>query len=508
VAYQVFGSGDVDLVWMPGFVTHLEFLWTIPPYAEFMEQLGRIVRVVVFDRPGTGMSDPVPRLAAFEERVDDALSVMAAAGVERPVLFGFSEGAPLAILLASARPESTRGLILYGSFADASLLSESTWTRLQDIAEHWGEGRMLPMFGPSLSDNPIMRRLIATFERVAASPGMAKIVIDSFRDVNVAAILPTLHTPTLVLHRAGDFIPIEGARRAATAIDGAQFIELPGIDHPPFLGDTAPILRAIGDFVVTLRDVPDNVGSTASPDAPPPLASSAPASSAPAAALDSKPRSEVEVEGGGGGRSWRALATVLFTDIVGSTRRAVQMGDARWAELLDRHHHVVRRHLAAHGGREIDTAGDGFFAAFDGPANAIRCVRAAAAELAGLGIEIRAGVHTGECEFREGGARLSGVAVHVGARVAARAGAGEVLVTQTVRDLVMGSELQFESRGDHELKGVPGEWPLYAVENETTATPVPTDASDKRVRPMDRLIVRAARAPGAAHLFNLVSKKR
>jgi pimeloyl-ACP methyl ester carboxylesterase len=422
IAYQVFGDGPLNLVFVPPFVSNIENYWDEPDFARWLDRLGSYARVVMFDKRGTGMSDRVSELPGLDQRMDDLRAVMDAAGFEQAALLGLSEGGPLAALFAATYPERCRALVLYGSFARfASWLptEEALATFLGYIDQAWGTGGSLPLFAPTRGDNAVFQRWWGRFERLGASPSAASNLMLMNSQIDISDVLPTIHVPTLVIHRTGDVtINVEGGRYLAEHIPGARYVELPGTDHIPFVGDNvAEIADAIEEFLT---------GS----------------------------RTPVAVD--------RMLATVLFTDIVGSTEKAASLGDRRWRDLLDSHHATIRRNLARFRGHEIKTTGDGILATFDGPARGVRCACAISDEIRPLGIEVRAGLHTGECEMI--GDDVGGIAVHIGARVASLAGAGEVLVSGTVKDLVAGSGLQFVDRGSQTLKGVPGEWRIYAVE--------------------------------------------
>jgi class 3 adenylate cyclase len=478
IAYQVFGSGPIDLVCAPGLVTHLDLQWTDPGYARFLRRLASFARVICFDKPGTGLSDPVPHPPTLEERADDLRCVLDAAGSERSALFAFSESGPTCLLLTAASPERVSSLILCGSFASGRPLPEcppelsaqeyETTNRQvahlmrewDGVLDHWGEGRLVDLFGPSIA-SPAERRRWATFERAAASPGLVRALIDATQSIDVMDALPTISVPTLVMHRTDDVIPIAASRMLAARIPGATFVELPGRDHAFWAGDFEPILVEIESFLTGTRPMP-------APE--------------------------------------RALATVLFTDIVGSTERAVQLGDRRWSDLLESHHAIVRRELDVFRGHEVDTAGDGFLATFDGPARAISCAQAIGEAVHELGIDIRAGLHTGECEIADGGVR--GIAVHIGARVAALAGPGEIFASSTVADLVAGSGIAFTEHGTHQLKGVPGEWRIFAVDREGAARQ-PVASAAEGMRPSDRLAVKLAqRLPRTMRTATRLSRRR
>jgi pimeloyl-ACP methyl ester carboxylesterase/class 3 adenylate cyclase len=425
IAYQVVGDGPLDLVFVPGFVSHLDLQWADPRIARFLDKLASFSRLILFDKRGTGLSDPVAAPAPLEERMDDVRAVMDAAGSERAALFGLSEGGPMSILFAATYPERTHSLVLCGTFATGTLDPDAhpggqRWVeqyhRIVSLSEHWGEGRTLAMFAPSAtSEQDRIGR--GVFERSAASPFMVRMLFEMLAETDVRDLLPSIRVPTLVLHREEEFIPVEDARYLAEHIPEARLVVLPGADHIPFYGDADGYAEEIEEFLTGARHAPP-------PD--------------------------------------RVLTTVMFTDICGSTERAARLGDARWRELLAGHDELVRKALDQNRGREVKTMGDGFLATFDGPARGIRCARAVADGVRSLDIDVRAGLHTGECEVI--GDDIGGMAVAIGARIGALAGAGEVLVSSTVKDLVVGSGITFASRGACELKGVPGEWQLYAVD--------------------------------------------
>ena len=433
IAYQVIGDGPLDLVLVMGWVSNLDYYWEEPSFARFLRRLGSFSRLILFDKRGTGLSDRVPLsdLPTLEQRMDDVRAVMDAVGSERAALMGISEGAPMCLLFAATYPERTSGVIVIGGYARRAwaedypfgVSDEEYEAFLEQIREGWGGPVGIDVRAPSLAGDERFRTWWATYLRMSASPGAAHALTKMNGPIDVRPVLPIVTAPTLVLHRTGDrSLPVEGARYMAERISGAKLVELPGDDHLPYVGDQDAILDEVEEFLT---------GSRASPVPD------------------------------------RILATVLFTDIVGSTQQAVELGDRRWSDLLQDHNSRIRAQLGRYRGREIDTAGDGFLASFDGPARAIQCALAIVATVRDLGVEIRAGIHTGECEIV--GDSLGGIAVHIGARVSALAGAGEVLVSQTVKDLVAGSGLAFQDRGEHELKGVPGEWRLYAVDVPTTA---------------------------------------
>ncbi|HUO65793.1 MAG TPA: adenylate/guanylate cyclase domain-containing protein [Terriglobales bacterium] len=425
IAYQVSGAGDLDLVLVPGFVSHLEYQWEHPWSAHYLERLGAFSRLIRFDKRGTGLSDRVGGIPTLEQRMDDVRAVMDAAGSERATLFGVSEGGPMSLLFAATYPERTSALVLYGSYARRSWApdhlfghTEEEWqAMIEAIEKSWGDSVANDMRAPGAAGDDAYRQWWATYQRLAASPGAAVAVMEMNKEIDVRPILPAVRVPTLVLHRTGDrAVRIEQARYLADHIPGSRLVEFPGIDHTPWVGDSDVIMDEIEEFLTGARHEPE---------------------------------------------SDRVLATVLFADIVGSTERAAALGDRKWRDVLDGYYSVARRELTRFRGREVDTAGDGFFAAFDGPARGIRCAQAITAGVRPLGIEVRAGLHTGECEVI--GGKVGGIAVHIGARVAGLAGPGEVLVSSTVKDLVAGSGLRFEERGPETLKGVPGEWRLFSV---------------------------------------------
>jgi class 3 adenylate cyclase len=423
IAYQVVGEGPLDLVLVPGFVSHLEIDWEDPGYAHYLSRLASFARLIRFDKRGTGLSDRPGGLPDLETRMDDVRAVMDAAGSERAALFGYSEGGPLSVLFAATYPDRVTALVLYGTYAkrrdpDEDYPWAPTWearqTYSEELEREWGWESDMQRMSPSADE--AMARWWSSRARAAASPGAARDLILMNSNIDVRALLPAVRVPTLVLHRSGDrdSRPEEG-RYIAGRIPGARFVELPGVDHFPSI-DADQILDEVQEFLTGVRRGPD-------PD--------------------------------------RVLATVLFTDIVGSTDHAAELGDRRWRELLDAHGAAVRRELERFSGREVDSAGDGVFAVFDGPARAIRCAAAIREGVRDLGLELRAGVHTGEVELA--GSAVRGIAVHTGSRVAELAAPGEVLVSSTVRDLVAGSGLAFEDRGEHALKGIPEPKRLFAV---------------------------------------------
>jgi pimeloyl-ACP methyl ester carboxylesterase/class 3 adenylate cyclase len=426
IAYQVLGEGSNDLVVVPPGLSVMEPSWDWPAMADFWHQLATSTRLIRLDKRGTGLSDRVTGVPTVEERMDDVRAVMDAVGSERAAIFGASEGAPIATLFAATYPERVASLILFGAIVKWLAAPDFPWGYTNEqqqgmfryLADQWGSGLSgESFFAPSLAKDPRGREYSAALERQAGTPGAVATFIAMDAEIDIRPVLPTVTVPTLVIHRTGDsVVRIEQGRYYADWIHGAKMLELPGDDHWFWTGDAHPVVEAILEFVT-----------------------------------GGQPVSVID----------RVLKTVLFTDIVGSTERAVELGDERWKNLLDSHDQAVRDELRRFRGTEVNTTGDGFLAAFDGPARAIRCAQAITAGAHGLGVEVRAGLHTGECELR--GDDLAGIAVHIGARVAALAGPGEVLVTSTVRDLVAGSGIEFTDRGPHVLKGVPDEWNLLAV---------------------------------------------
>jgi class 3 adenylate cyclase len=427
LAYQVVGDGPFDLLHIPGFVSNVEGMWDEPLLARFLRRLASFSRLILFDKRGTGLSDrvPVDRLPTLEERMDDLRAVLDAAGSEQAALLSHSEGGNLAVLYAATYPERTRALVTTGMFAARIWSPDYPWApkpeererEIEALEREWGTPEPLVNLAPSRAHDRAFLERFAAYARRSASPGAAAALLRMNTQIDVRAVLPTITVPTLVIHHTGDRdANVEEGRWIASRIPGARFLELPGEDHLPWAGDQDRLLDEVEEFLTGTRPVRE-------PD--------------------------------------RVLATVLFTDIVGSTQRAAELGDRRWRELLEAHEAAVRGELARYGGHEVDTAGDGFLATFDGPARAIRAAHAIQESVRRLGIELRAGLHTGECELANG--KVRGIAVHTGARVAALAGPGEVLVSSTVRDLVAGSGIAFEERGEHELKGIPGTWRIYAA---------------------------------------------
>ena len=429
IAYQVVGDGPVDVVFVMGWVTNIEAMWDEPDFARFLDRLATFSRLILFDKRGVGLSDRVPedRLPDLETRMDDVRAVMDAVGSERAVVFGVSEGGPMSMLFAATYPERTVALVLYGTVADftarAPAYKGDPAAYLARTEEMWGSlefarGEIAGWGAPGHESDERLVEWFASYMRKSASPGAAVALERMNRQINATHALSSIHVPTLVIDKDGDLdFPIDQVRDMASRIAGARLVELSGSEHLPWVGAHEPILDEVERFVVALGEV------------------------------------EAEFD--------RALATVLFTDVAGSTEKAAELGDRRWKELVEEHHRLVRGQLARYRGVEVDTAGDGFFATFDGPARAVRCATSVVHAVARLGIEVRAGVHTGEVETIDG--KVGGMAVVIGARVGASAGSSEVLVSQTVKDLVAGSGLAFEDAGEHELRGVPDRWHLYRV---------------------------------------------
>jgi class 3 adenylate cyclase/pimeloyl-ACP methyl ester carboxylesterase len=426
IAYQVMGEGPFDLVFVPGFVSHVEMQMELPIFASFFARLASFCRVIRFDKRGTGLSDRLSGIPTLEERMDDVRAVMDAVGSTRATLLGFSEGGPMCIVFSATYPQRVSALILYGGFARGAWAPDYPWRSTEEQFEaalkaterDWGQGNSVDIFSPSLARDDELRKFVGRLERGGATPGAVRALMQVNHGIDVRHVLPTIGVPTLVLHRTGEAIKVENGRYLAQHIRSAKYVELPGVDHNPWVGDSNAILGEIEEFLTGGRR-----------------------------------ENEANFD--------RVLATVLFTDIVGSTARAVELGDRAWKDLLNQHHSLVREQLQRHRGREINSSGDGFLAAFDGPARAVRCGQTIADAVKKFGIHIRAGVHTGECEVM--GDDLGGIAVHIGARIGALAAPDEVLVSSTVKDLVAGSGLKFEARGSHQLKGVPGDWHLLAA---------------------------------------------
>ena len=427
IAYQVAGpAARLDLVFVPGWVSHLEVMWELPEFARFLDRLATMGRLILFDKRGTGLSDRVAGVPTLEERAEDIAAVMDAAGSSRAAIAAWGEGAGIAAMFAATHPERVTALVL-GSLPlkmtnsglsvvpDPAMMGELSAA----VETGWGQARLVPLLAPSRADDTRFVSWYRRWERLSSTPSAAAATLRWAMQSDLGPVLPSIQARTLIVHRAGNaLVDLESARAAARLIPGARCVELPGDDELPYIGDSDALLDVVQEFLTGARGTAD---------------------------FD------------------RSLATVLFTDIVGSTQKAGQLGDRRWGYLLDEHHARTRRLLDRFRGIEVDTAGDGFFATFDGPARAVRCACAIRDAMRDIGIEIRAGLHTGEVERK--GRSVAGLAVHVGARVGALAQASEVLVTSTVQMLVLGSGISFADRGPHKLKGVPGEWQLFAVEH-------------------------------------------
>ncbi len=493
LAYQVFGDGPVELVFVAPFVSHIDVAWAAPEYKAFFEQLATFCRVLLFDKAGVGLSDPVPKVRTLDDRAAEIEAVMDAAGFRTAVLFGSGEGGPGAIVFAATRPERTRALVLAGTTAYHVVTgwddidrdpAELRARRLPELGEHytptteqiaraqefgraarsaWGSGAALSIAVPSVRS---MRQL-AMLERMCASPGMARATYEVIFRIDVRPILPTITAPTLVMHARTDIVPVQCGRYLADHIPGARYLEVDGVDSGPWFTEPDRILTEIEEFLT---------GSRAAP-----------------------------------AQSHRALRSVLFTDMVASTQRAAATGDERWRAVLQRFGEITGELTQQFGGTVVKSTGDGHLATFDGPTQAIRCAEALRADAETLGIEIRAGIHTGECELLD--ADIGGLAVHIAARILGHAGAGEILVSRTVRDLVVGSGTGFEDRGSVELRGVPGTWQLLAVDRhgpragspEAELASMPTPGRRTAMRRSDRAVeVIGRRAPwilrGMAHL--------
>jgi pimeloyl-ACP methyl ester carboxylesterase len=427
IAYQVVGRGPLDLVAAPGFISHLDWNWQEPSLQAFMERLTEFTRLILFDKRGTGLSDPVPGPATLEERTADLAAVMDAAGSERAAILGISEGGAMAMLFAAQHPQRVSSLVLYGAFpriteapgfpsgVDPAVMSGM----LDRLIEHWGEGAGLTAWAPSRRRDPALRSWWGTLQRMGASPGMARGLVGHYQELDMRDVLPAVKVPALVLHRRGDrMVPIAVGRYLAENLPDGRLVELEGADHLFFVGDTETPLAEIEEFLTGYRPAPTPVSTV--------------------------------------------LATVLFVDVAGSTELVADVGDAAWAAIRRRFLDLARGALVRFSGVEVDVAGDGLLATFDGPIRAIRCAQALREAAGGDGLRVRVGVHAGEVQRLDGG-QVAGLAVHIGARVMAEAEPGEVLVSGTVKDLVIGSGLAFTDRGARTLRGVPGTWPLFAV---------------------------------------------
>jgi class 3 adenylate cyclase len=425
IAYAVEGDGPIDLVWIPPWVSQVEYLWAEPSLERVMARLTQFARVITFDRRGSGLSDPLFGAPTLEDQMDDVLAVMDAAGSERAAICGTLEGGPMAAMFAATHPDRTDALIMYATFARATWAPDYDWAwpteerdwHMEQSVQRWGDGLIAAGVAPSQKDDPAFMEWAGRLERLAASPSTIRRIFKLIGEFDVRGVLPSIRVPTLVMHRSGDsFIKVDHSRYIASKVPGARYVELEGDENMFSVGDWEALIGEIEEFLTGTRHERE-------PD--------------------------------------RMLATVLFTDICGSTSRAAEMGDRGWRFLLERHDALFRQALDRHRGREVKRTGDGFLATFDGPARAIRCAASVAEAMGSLGLQIRAGLHTGELEVMDGD--LGGLAVHIASRVMGAAAPNEVLVSGTVKDLVVGSGIDFENRGERELRGVPGEWRLYAV---------------------------------------------
>ena len=425
IAYQVVGEGPIDLVYVPSWISQVEHYWEEPVVAGYFERLASFSRLILFDRRGSGLSDPVPSAPTLEEQIDDVVAVMDAAVSEQAAIFALLDGGAMAALFAATHPERTNALVLYEAMPRMSWAEDYPWAPRREEREarlregmNWGDGSSVAALSPGAAENPRVRAWFARLERLSASPGTAIKLMRMNGEIDVRAVLPSIQTPTLVLHRPADaLMDVRHSRYLAEHIPGARYVELPGTETLVFGSDADGELDEIEEFLTGVRPVRD-------PD--------------------------------------RILATVMFSDIVDSTSRAAELGDRRWRDLLDLIDRSIAQELARFRGRTVKSMGDGFLATFDGPARAIRCATAIRdAASAQFGLRMRSGLHTGEIEVI--GNDVGGIAVHIGARVGANAAPGEVLVSGTVKDLVVGSGIRFEDRGERELRGVPGQWRLWAV---------------------------------------------
>jgi pimeloyl-ACP methyl ester carboxylesterase len=496
LAYQVFGEGAVNVVFAGSFVSHVEVMWGSPEIKAFFDHLATFARVLIFDKAGVGLSDPVPKVRSLEDRARELEAVMDAAGFERAAVMGVSEGGPAAIVFAASRPDRVQALVLMGTFAwtdwegwgdyeaapstlrqrtlerhgDAYAPTEAQFERIVEclhaVRERWGTGDALSYLLPSIRS----KQQLGMLERMSASPGMARATVEATFSIDISDALPAVGVPTLVIHATDDYVPVQLGRYLADRIPGARLLEVEGRDHAPWLTEPDRVVSAVEEFLT----------GTHAPT-----------------------------------HARRALRTVLFTDIVASTERAAALGDERWRAVLERYDELTRTAVTRFDGRVVKSTGDGHLVVLDGPAQAIWCAQAIRSSLEPLEIEIRAGIHTGECELL--GDDIGGLAVHIGARVMGHAGPGEILVSSTVRDLVVGSGTGFDDRGMHELKGVPGEWRLLSVRSggapagssEATLVALPTPSPRAGMRRSDRAMAALARrAPGALRTVSRLTARR
>ncbi len=424
IAYQVVGRGPLDLVFVPGFVSNLDLSWEDPALAAFLHRLASFSRLILFDKRGTGLSDRLGKLPTLEERMDDVRAVMDAVGSKKAALFGISEGGAMAMLFAATYPDRTIALALYGAYVHHPswvIPPEKLGAALEQIESLWGTGELVGLFAPSRANDDAFKRWWARFERLGGSPSVPLMITKMNSEIDIRHIIRSVRVPTLILHRCGDTrVNVNAGRYAAQHISGAKYVELPGEDHCLWVGDTDRIAEELEEFLTGTR-------------------------------------SAVEID--------RVLATVLFTDIVQSTRRAAELGDRAWRMRLEQHNAIVRQAIGQYRGREVKTMGDGFLVTFDGPARAVRCATTLTDRLGAVGLEVRSGVHTGEIELLKN-EDIGGIAVHIASRISSLAEGGQVLVSNTVRDLVAGSGLRFDDRGMHSLKGLPENTHLYAVIRE------------------------------------------
>jgi class 3 adenylate cyclase len=420
IAYQTIGDGPENIIIVPGVVSHVEFLHEMPGYTAFLRRLATFARVVTFDKRGQGLSDRVSDAPSLEQRMDDVRAIMDEVGLERAVLIGYSEGCPMSILFAATYPERVSRLVLFGGFARNLTLSGDNGEKIiSERVKHWGSGEMIKRVKPSEAENPVAVKQFAKFERLSASPGAIGAFSRLNAKIDVTSILSSVRVPTLVLHRRTDaLIPVQWGQDLAAQTPAARFIEYPDGDHAIYTGNVEAVLGDIEEFITGHRE---------------------------------RPSTDLE----------RVLATVLFTDIVDSTRSASEMGDQAWRRLLDNHDQIAKQLVEQHRGSLIKTTGDGILATFDGPGRAVRCALAFGAAAKQIGLPLRAGLHTGEIEMR--GHDIGGIAVHAAARVLGQSQSNEVLVSRVVTDLVAGAGLKFSERGSHELKGLPGRWDLFAA---------------------------------------------